>query len=549
MRFIFDLGRRLASLAMLCLILAPSQLADGQVMDGRLVVTVVDPNGGAVPARVEIFGRSPELTATADTGADGRATLHRLPPGLYELLVLHPDFEEHSQTVEIRSAVPKAVEVRLNLKPVAAEVTVHSTPPLFNPRGPSRPVRVGSESLQQTLGTTLGRSTVDVVTTMPGWLLEANAVLHPRGSEYDTQYVIDGMPVYDNRSLAFAPAFENTEFEAVNVFTGGIPAEYGRRLGGVIALDTRRSQAPGHHSAVDLQLGSFGTRMGAASHQYAADGTVVAIGIQGGMTDRYLDPPSLENFTNKGSSSGFNARLEQDVSDQDRLTLYFRTNRTNFLVPNDLAQQAAGQRQDRRSSETAGQVHYQRTFSPRTLGSVRGMIRDLTSELWSNELSTPVYVEQDRGFREGAVIGDVTVQGEHHTFKVGGDLRVNNIRERFALAEPDELPELDLDFRDKQRSTEVGLYVQNQIRVGNFAANVGLRFDHYKLLIDDSALSPRVALSYYVPEADPDVLRFLRPRLPAAAVGKLAAFQRSRETRDRCRRRRHPSAGQPCQLL
>ena len=30
--------------------------------------------------------------------------------------------------------------------------------------------------------------------------MEANGVLHPRGAEYNTQYVVDGFPVVDNRS-------------------------------------------------------------------------------------------------------------------------------------------------------------------------------------------------------------------------------------------------------------------------------------------------------------------------------------------------------------
>ena len=483
-------------------LLALSTAAAAQVMDGQLRVRVHDPSGKAVPASVELAGRNPPFLAEAQVDADGQAVLRRLPPGVYQLRVTHSGFSEFTQTVEVRSSLPQTIEATLQLGVVRSEINVQDAAPLLDPLQPSMVVHAGREQLEQALGTTLGRSTIDVVTTMPGWLLEANAVLHPRGSEYDTQYVIDGLPLYDNRSIAFAPAFENSEFEAVNVMTAGIPAEYGRRLGGVIALDTRRVGSLGHRSEVDLQGGSYDTYMGALSHQYSNDATAVSVGIQGGHTNRYLDPPSLENFTNKASSSGANARLGQDLGDRDRLSLYFRSNRTGFLVPNDLVQQAAGQRQDRRLAETAGQIHYQHTFSPRALGSFRGMVRDLTSELWSNEFSTPVYVQQDRGFREGAVMGDITLENERHTLKFGGDLRVNSIRERFLLAEPDELPEIDLDFNDRQRSTEVGLFVQDHLRIGNFAANIGLRFDRYSLLIEENAVSPRVALSYYVQAAD-----------------------------------------------
>jgi outer membrane receptor for Fe3+-dicitrate len=167
-----------------------------------------------------------------------------------------------------------------------------------------------------------------------------------------------------------------------------------------------------------------------------------------------------------------------------------------------LVQQAAGQRQDRRSEETAGQIHYQHVFSPRTLGSLRGMARDVSSRLWSNESATPVYVEQDRGFREAAVLTDLTVEDERQTFKLGGDVRVSRIRERFSLAAPGQAPDFDLDFRDRARSKDIGLYVQDHIRLGNFAANVGVRFDHYRLLVEEQAASPRLALSYYLERAD-----------------------------------------------
>ena len=470
-------------------------------MDGRLEVQVLDPGGRGIPASIELASRSPEFVATAAADPGGSAVIRRVPPGTYRLAVRHPGFEAFERQVEFRSAVPQSIKVILKIAPVTEEITVSASSPLFEPFQPSVAMRAGRQSLDRTLGTTLGRSTVDVVTTMPGWLLEANAVLHPRGSEYDTQYVIDGMPLYDNRSIAFAPPFENTEFEAVSVLTAGIPAEYGRRLGGVIALDTRRTDLEGHHLTADLQGGSYWSRGAALSHQYARNRTEVSVGVFGGLTDRYLDPPSIENFTNRGQSKGANVRFARDLGSRDRLTFYARTNQTGFLVPNDLVQQEAGQRQDRKSAESAGQVHYQGAFSARSLVSIRAMLRDLTSELWSNTLSTPVYVLQDRGFREGALTGDLTFDEERHTLKIGGDLRLNGIRERFSAADPDELPEFDIDFRDRQRSTDASLFIQDHIRAGNFAASLGVRFDHYSLLILDRAVSPRLAASYYLPGA------------------------------------------------
>ena len=475
----------------------PCAVAQG--MDGRVTVRVSDSTGGGVPATVELSARSPEFFARTRADATGLAVFRRVPLGSYLVVVRSSGFATAERRLEIGSAVPESIGVSLEVAPVEGSITVTTSPPLFEPLRPSQGTRSGREALDRAMATGLGRSTIDVVTTTPGWLLEANAVLHPRGSEYDTQYVIDGMPLYDNRSIAFAPAFENSEFEAVSVLTAGIPAEYGRRLGGVIALDTRRNPGQGHHGAMNLSSGAYGTRIGSLTHQYARRGTELAIGVQGGSTDRYLDPPSVENFTNRASSGGGNLRFARDLTARDRLTAYARTNRTGFLVPNDLVQQQAGQRQDRRARETAGQIHYQGAVRSSVLVSARAMVRDLTSSLWSNERSTPVWVEQDRGFREGAFVGDITFSGERHTIKAGGDVRINWVRERFALADAGGLPAVDLDFRDRRRSLESSAFVQDQIRFRNLSLSAGLRLDRYELLVEDTALSPRLAASYFIP--------------------------------------------------
>src|SRR5690606_30260337 len=129
--------------------------------------------------------------------------------------------------------------------------------------------------------------------------------------------------------------------------------------------------------------------------------------------------------------TGFHTRLDQDLGTSDRLTFYLRSNRTGFMVPNDPEQEESGQRQDRRLGETAGQVHWQRTISPRALASVKGMFRDLDSHLWSNPLSTPVRFFSERGFREHNIIGSISINDERHSVRIGGDFRRSNIREGF----------------------------------------------------------------------------------------------------------------------
>ena len=46
-----------------------------------------------------------------------------------------------------------------------------------------------------------------------------------------------------------------------------------------------------------------------------------------------------------------------------------------------------------------GQISYQRILSPAVLANVRAMVRDLSANLWSNALSTPIRAAQQRGFQ------------------------------------------------------------------------------------------------------------------------------------------------------
>ena len=491
--------RLLPVLAVLVALVTP---ATADRMEGELIVAVRDPAGLPAAARVDLLSWVSQFRTEQIADDSGTAHFKRLPFGLYRLRVRQAGFDTVSMEAAIPSEIPVRKTVVLLVADVEASITVEESPPLLDPWETRIILPVGRRRMDEQPFTTVGRGMIEAVNELPGWLLEANAVPHPRGSEYDTQYVIDGIPIYDNRSIGFVPAFEVDEFEAAHVMTGNLPAEFGRRLGGVIELHSRRSDQVGHHPEFSIQAGSFDTISGAFSHLYSRNGTSFSLGLRAGHTNRYLDPPSFENFTNKSTSSGVNGRFERDFTQQDRLSLSFRSNRVGFLVPNDLAQQAAGQRQDRRGAETAGQIHYQHVFSARTLGSVRGMFRDVSAELWSNPLSTPVFVEQARAIRQGVISGALAVQGEHHTLKLGGDVRVTRLTEDFLFAESNRLPAIDFLFNDSKRGTDVGFFVQERLRVGDLVLDAGLRFDHHRLLINDSALSPRVGLSYYWRDAD-----------------------------------------------
>ncbi len=189
------------------------------------------------------------------------------------------------------------------------------------------------------------------------------------------------------------------EFESLTARTAGYPAEFGGKLGDVIELTTVRDRRRGFHGTTDGQIGSFSTFSGYGSGQFVRRRTTVGASLEGMTTDRYLDPPVEENFSNRGTGVGVSARGEQEWSEADRSRVYFHRRSTDFLVPNERFQQLAEQRQDRTSDETMVQLSHQHIVSARAVAQGAVMARSTRATLESNAASTPIRPQQDRGFQ------------------------------------------------------------------------------------------------------------------------------------------------------
>jgi outer membrane receptor protein involved in Fe transport len=478
---------------------------------GELRLTVKDPAGLGLESAGSLVGQGTQVRYKFTTSPEGFYSIRALPFGMYRMQMEHSGFAPFSSLLEIRSEAPLDYRVTLGLTAVETTVQVSDADTLLDPHRTGSLNYLGSETLRDRRSSQPSRAVLELVDSQPGWLLEANGVLHPRGAEYEVQYVVDGVPILDNRSPAFAPALDVEELQSMNVLTGNYPAEYGRKLGGVIDAITRRDTDPGFHGKAVLQAGSFATQSGYLAGQYVFRRTTVSLSFDALHTERYLDPPVEQNYTNKASGAGATARLEHDFSDKDRLSLFVQRNRVGFLVPNEALQEQAGQRQDRVSEETMGQLSYQHVFSPQLLGAFRAMARDVSAGLWSNPLSTPILPEQDRGFRESYSNASLAGHKGAHEWKVGADAIFSSIHENFdyritayrigTLSIFDRDTPRTFSFSDRRQDREQSAFVQDLIRKGNFTFSAGLRWDHYSLLVDENAVSPRLGVAWHLPSA------------------------------------------------
>jgi hypothetical protein len=485
--------------AVLALLVAFAQFSQAQT--GELRLTVVDAAGLPLAASVEITSEASDFRDVRQTADDGTLIARRLPFGPYRMAISRDGFAPLTEQVTISSEQPMERRVMLTIAGVQAQITVTADATLIARDQAAGTQHIGRDTLLRRPASTPGRSLVDVVQTQPGWLLEANGVLHPRGSEYQTQYVIDGLPTTDNRSPAYAPEIDADSVRGLTVLTGGYPAEYGRKLGAVIEVASESESRPGFHGAASVLIGSEAGRSAEVSGGQAWNHSSLSGSAAVSSTDRYLDPPAEENLSNHGSTASAAVRVEHDLSSTDRVGALARGGRTRFMVPNEIIQDAAGQRQDASGSERALQLSYQRFFAATGAFDARSSVREVAADLRSNVASTPIRVDQDRGFTETYIRAAFTAMRGTHEWKVGGDLVRSAVREVFSYAVTDpsefgnDLPAA-FDFNRTGIDNEQSLFVQDRIRRGNWTVNAGIRWDRYDFLVTEQSLSPRIAIAW-----------------------------------------------------
>jgi len=480
------------------------EVAQAQRARGELRIEVHDPQGAALTPLAELVSDANQFRRAFQINADGRYVLQDLPFGIYHLTLSAKGFAAWSDLVEVSSEVPVRLSVTMGVAPVSTRVEVSDSDTLVDPSSTSSQYFLGHQSLAENLAAQPGRDLSDLVDDLPGWLYESNGVLHPRGSEYDVQYVVDGLPLTQNRSPAFAPAFDSSEVESLRVLTAGFPPEYGRKLGGVVEVTTEKDIPSGLRGQFDASGGSFSAANGSGALTYAFGKNRFTFTGDGFHTDRYLDPPVLDNFTNAANASGFSSSYERDFSDRDRLRLTFSHREVRFLVPNYLVQEQVGQRQDAANTESAGEVFFQHTISPELFLSFSGSVRDSSFRLQSNPSSTPVIVFQNRGYREGYARGDLAGHHHRHSWKAGVDGIFNLVQEhlQYTITDPTQFDPGTLQqfqFSDRRWDIEPSAYVQDQIRLGSSNVSFGLRYDHYGFVVHENGWSPRLGLSHFFP--------------------------------------------------
>ena len=515
MRSLLHLGVLFLALPLLAL------PADAQSNAGELRLKVTGPDGLPLKASADLSSDALQFHRSFSTDDSGQLTARNLPFGRYRLQVHRESFSPYDGVIEIHSALPTEYVVKLSIAALSTAVQVTAETTLLDPQRTTTINHLDSKAIADRPASLPGRSLPDLVNSQPGWLYEGSAVLHPRGSEYQTQFVIDGIPLTDNRSPSFGPELEADDVDSLTIYTAGIPAEYGRKMGGVVEVNTLRDSQPGLHGQALLSGGSFDTAGAFARAQDSWGHNTLGASASGNMTSRYLNPVVPENYTNRGTTGDFALSYECDITPRDRLALSLRHELSRYEIPNQRLQQfpdlrtppaAMPQLQTAGNFETMGIASYQHIFSPDVLANVRGMVRDNSNNLNSNSGSWPIAAFLRNDFKEGYVNAAVSVHHGRHEWKTGLESDNLFLHENFSdliTANPADPgypfapgTPATFAFTGSRPDLEQSAYIQDLIHLGGWTVNTGLRWDHYQLVVNQNSVSPRLSVARYFAAAN-----------------------------------------------
>jgi hypothetical protein len=505
------------------LILLPifSQTSFAQARIGTVQGTVKDPTGALVPnAKVTISQPVTGYNQTTQTDQQGSFKLVNVPFNTYKVRAEAPDFQPVEESIDLESNIPTTLELSLALTGATAAVTVTAdNAAMLETDRTSSDNDISQSILERPLGAAPSRAIESMVASTPGFVTDDNGRMHPRGSESQVQYVVDGVPVTDNMSSIFSTSLDARTLRTVEVLTGGIPAEFGDKLAGVINVNTRSGLEGPTQGGVSLSGGSFSTGEISADFATHTKRFGFLTNLSASTSQRFLDPPTLDNFHNFGRTGKGFFRLDYQFDANNSLRGVFTFGGSNFQIPNRFEQELAGQDQRQRLRDNSQNLTYQHIFSPNALAQLSFFHRGSESRLTSNPSSTPVAAFQKRTLQNYGGLGSLTLTRGSHNIKLGGQATIVPVSEHFSFYPTvlfDDLVDENGNvfanpvnnfsaatpfvFDGSKSGRSLSAYIQDRFTVvKNLTLELGLRYDNYKLLISEQALSPRLAVAYYVP--------------------------------------------------
>src|SRR3954453_3257919 len=190
------------------ILLGPTAFSQARI--GSIQGTVKDPGGALVPnATITVSQPVTGYRQTTQTDAQGSFQPVTVPSNTSKVRAEANGFQPAEESIDLETTIPLNLELSLTLEQTTAAVTITTGGAgLLQPDRTPSDTDINQTILERPLGAAPSRAIESIVASTPGFVTDDNGRMHPRGSESQVQYVIDGVPVTDNMSAIFSTSLD-----------------------------------------------------------------------------------------------------------------------------------------------------------------------------------------------------------------------------------------------------------------------------------------------------------------------------------------------------
>ncbi|HEY0614136.1 MAG TPA: TonB-dependent receptor, partial [Candidatus Elarobacter sp.] len=330
-------------------------------------------------------------------------------------------------------------------------------------------------------------------------------------------YELDGAPLPQSTSSNFAQLVDPRNAQAVEVFTGAFPAEFGgSRQGAVVNIVSGGTEATGARGgALTLGAGELGSSDARLVQHFTAGRAQFALALNTQRTGRGLDAPSRDAQHDASASSDQFLRIALPMGERDLLAADLSSSYAGFQIPISTAFSAQSPYVAVPGTDDV-QREYDRFASlsfTHTSKDGNGYVRvvpwmrwnrvayegDLNDDVLANVVNDDGTLTAQNGLRQDRVVTYTGLRAsafrasDHHALKFGVDLQQQNLRSHVLIRIPG-----SPDFIDDAaaKGSQTGAYVQDKWTPSrNLAISAGLRYDHSTGYAGGAQLSPRLEIN------------------------------------------------------
>lgn len=268
---------------------------------------------------VEVKNQEGMTVATGVTNDAGEFSITLPGAGIYSVSAVQETFRSEYIVLQVGTDPPKPVTLTLSKTTEIALEVVSELPPIQY-KASSETYAVSRKDVE-TLPRGNNNDVHDVLLTVPGVVYGALKQTHIRQDHANQQFRIDGIPIPETVSGAFADIVPPRAWERADIILGGMEAQYGNKTAMVLDITSKSGTTPGFGS-VQVFGGSnetvnpsfeYGGTIGEKVRFYVLNSYVT--------TNRGIEPPTLGKTNHHNQSEKNNTYLRGD---------YQHDNRNNF---------------------------------------------------------------------------------------------------------------------------------------------------------------------------------------------------------------------------